>query len=165
MRGKLFLAAGMATVAIAGAGAVTQASPPEGVTPTVLARGTYDAFKLKSLQKGVIDFRSRAKRPVDLVVRKHDYLPGSHTGWHTHPGPVFITVTQGELAYYEYRDRKCRRHIVRATDPRPTIVDDGGGHLVRNESGQPAQDVSVIVAPPKGVFRGELEAPGPHCDF
>ena len=36
---------------------------------------------------------------------------------------------------------------------------------MRNESGQPAQDVSVIVAPVGGVFRGELNAPGPFCDF
>jgi hypothetical protein len=45
------------------------------------------------------------------------------------------------------------------------FVDNGRGHIVRNESGLPAQDVSVIIAPVGGAFRGELAAPGPHCGF
>jgi hypothetical protein len=45
------------------------------------------------------------------------------------------------------------------------FVDNGRGHIVRNESGQLAQDVSVIIAPVGGVFRGELDAPGPFCNF
>jgi hypothetical protein len=42
---------------------------------------------------------------------------------------------------------------------------DGRGHIVRNESGAPATDVSVILAPETQSFRGELDAPGPHCAF
>jgi hypothetical protein len=45
------------------------------------------------------------------------------------------------------------------------FVDTGDGHIVRNESGQPAQDVSVIFAPVGGAFRTELAAPGPFCSF
>ena len=45
------------------------------------------------------------------------------------------------------------------------IVDDGRGHMVRNESGQAAQDVSVIIAPVGLAFRGELDAPSPYCGF
>jgi hypothetical protein len=37
--------------------------------------------------------------------------------------------------------------------------------MVRNESGQPAQDVSVIIAPAGGALRGELDAPNPYCGF
>jgi len=44
-------------------------------------------------------------------------------------------------------------------------VDTGRGHIGRNETGQPAQDVSVIIAPVGGSFRGELDAPGPSCRF
>jgi hypothetical protein len=148
------LAATVATVALA--------SPPVGVTPTLLARGTYDAFKVKSDPDGAIEFEAEAKPAIDIVVRRHDYLPGSTTGWHSHPGPVFITVTQGELTYYEYDDPSCTPHVVSAGHG---FVDSGRGHIVRNESGQPAQDVSVITAPVGGTFRSELAAPGPFCDF
>lgn len=155
--------AAVAVVALTAFGAVTLASPPSGVTPTLLARGTYDAFhKVKSDRKGPVEFEAKAKAPMDVVVRRHDYAVNSHTGWHSHPGPVFITVTQGALTYYEYDDPTCTPHVVTAGRG---FVDDGRGHIVRNESGAPAQDVSVIVAPVGGAFRSELAAPGPHCRF
>jgi Cupin domain len=186
MKRKLSLLAGMALLALVASVAVTMASPPSGVTPTVLARGTYAGFDVRSSANGsaqagspycqtssgawvvapnetcAAQFAAGAKSPIDIVVRKHDYAIGSSTGWHTHPGPVFITVTQGTLTYYEYDDSNCTPHVVSAGQG---FVDDGRGHIVRNESGQPAQDVSVIVAPVGGAFRGELSAPGPHCGF
>lgn len=161
-RSALLLAAmGVTLAAIV---AVTGASPASNVTPTLLARGTYDAFKVKAHPREPVDLQAHAKSPLDIVVRQHDYAPGGSTGWHSHPGPVFITVTKGELTYYERDDPDCTPHVVRATDKKG-FVDDGHGHIVRNESGEPAQDVSVITAPVGGAFRSELPAPGPHCQF
>lgn len=162
MKRRVFLLAALALLALAAFAAVTMASPPSGVTPTVLARGTYDAFKVKSDRQGPIDFKAKAKGPIDLVVRKHDYLAHSSTGWHGHPGPVFITVTQGQLTFYESDDPTCTPHVVTAGHG---YVDSGRGHIGRNETDQPAQDISVITAPVGGVFRSELPAPNPHCGF
>jgi hypothetical protein len=162
MKRKLSLVAALTLLALAASVGVTMASPPSGVTPTVLARGTYDAFKVKSSPNSPVDFKAKAKSPIDLVVRRHDYAVGSTTGWHTHPGPVFITVTVGQLTYYERDDPTCTGHVVSAGHG---FVDNGRGHIVRNESGQPAQDVSVIIAPVGGAFRGELDAPSPYCGF
>ncbi len=155
-------AATAALLTLAAFAAVTMASPASGVSPTLLARGTYDAFKVRSDPHSVVNFKAKAKSPIDVVVRRHDYAVNSHTGWHSHPGPVFITVTQGQLTYYHYDDRRCTPHVVSAGQG---FVDDGRGHIVRNESGQPAQDISVITAPVGGAFRTELDAPAPHCDF
>src|SRR5258708_36960971 len=47
MKRKLSLLAAMTLLALAVSVGVTMASPPSGVTPTILARGTYDAFKVK----------------------------------------------------------------------------------------------------------------------
>jgi Cupin domain len=162
MKRKVFLVAATAALALVAFVAVTLASPPWGVTPTLLARGTYDAFKVKSAPGSPVEFKAKAKSPIDIVVRKHDYAVGGYTGWHSHPGPVFITVTQGQLTYYEYNDPSCTPHVVTAGHG---FVDNGRGHMVRNESGQPAQDVSVIIAPVGGAFRGELDAPNPYCGF
>jgi len=162
MKRKLSLLAAMTLLTLAVSVGVTMASPPSGVTPTVLARGTYDAFKVRSSPNSPVDFKAKAKSPIDLVVRRHDYAVGSTTGWHTHPGPVFITVTVGQLTYYERDDPTCTGHVVSAGHG---FVDNGRGHIVRNESGQPAQDVSVIIAPVGGAFRGELDAPSPYCGF
>ena len=142
---------------------VTMASPAMGVQPTLLARGAYEDFKVKSIKGSPVEFDVKAKSVVDVVVRKHDYAVASHTGWHSHPGPVFITVTEGTLTYYLYDDPTCTPHVVTKGSG---FVDDGRGHMVRNESGQPAQDVSVIIAPPApALFRGELDAPNPNCGF
>jgi quercetin dioxygenase-like cupin family protein len=156
------VAAAMVLLALSALVAVTKASPPSGVTPTVLARGTYDAFKVKSEHRGSIDVKAKTKTPIDIVVRRHDYLPHSSTGWHGHPGPVFITVTQGQLTFYESDDPACTPHVVSAGQG---YVDSGHGHIGRNETDQPAQDVSVITAPVGGAFRSELPAPNPFCGF
>jgi len=162
MKRKLSLLAAMTLLGLAAFVAITKAEPPSGVTPTLLARGTYDAFKVRSDQQGPIDFKAEAKSLIDIIVRQHDYAVGSTTGWHSHPGPVFITVTQGTLTYYEYDDPTCTPHVVTAGQG---FVDTGSGHVVRNESGQPAQDISVITAPVGGTFRTNLAAPNPYCGF
>ena len=43
----VIIAAGLALVTGAALVAVAMGSPPSGVTPTVLARGTYGAFKVR----------------------------------------------------------------------------------------------------------------------
>jgi hypothetical protein len=163
-RASLASAVGAAVLlAFAAFVAAIKASPPSGVTPTILARGTFDKFEVKSNNHGPIDeFKAQSESPIDLVVRRHDYAPGSSTGWHAHPGPVFITVTQGQLTFYEADDRTCTPHVVTAGHG---YVDSGRGHIGRNETDLPAQDVSVIVAPVGGVFRSELPAPNPNCGF
>lgn len=140
---------------------IASASPPVGVTPTLIGRGTYQPFDVKAEDRRV-GFKAKAKHPVDMVVRTHDYAPGSSTGWHTHPGPVFITVTDGQVTFYEVDDPTCTPVVVSAGQG---YVDTGHGHMGRNETGAPAKDVTVILAPVGLPFRGELPAPGPYCGF
>ena len=144
------------------AAVVVWASPPVGVTPTLLGRGTYEPFKVKSEPQSLVDVEVKAKSHVDVVVRTHDYAVGGSTGWHMHPGPVFITVLEGEVTFYEADDPACSAHVVRKGEG---YVDTGRGHLGRNESGQPAKDITVILAPVNLPFREELPAPSPNCGF
>jgi hypothetical protein len=153
----LLMTTGVAT------GLMSSASPPVGVTPTLIGRGTYEPFTVSADKHAYpIDLRARAKEPVDIVVRTHDYAVDSTTGWHAHPGPVFITVLQGQVTFYEYDDPTCTPRVVSAGQG---YVDTGRGHIGRNESGQPAKDVTVIFAPVGQPFRSELAAPGPYCGF
>jgi len=163
MRPNRFLAAAAiaAGAMLTAAVPITMASPPSGVMPTLLARGTYDSFKVMSAQ-GPAMFKAEAKQSIDVVVRRHDYVAGGSTGWHSHPYPVFVTVISGQVTFYEYDDPTCTPTVVSAGEG---YVDSGHGHIGRNETGQPATDISVIMAPVGGAFRGELDAPGPFCDF
>jgi Cupin domain len=155
-------AAAAATLLVVSVVAATMASPASGITPTVLSRGTFDAFKVATYPAGAGMFKAEAKDPIDLVVRKHEYAPGASTGWHAHPNPVFITVISGTLTFYKYDDPTCTPIVVTAGHG---YVDDGRGHIGRNESTEPATDISVILAPVGGAFRTELPAPGPYCTF
>jgi hypothetical protein len=136
------------------------ASPAVGVTPTLIGRATYEPFKVEA--DSLVEVEVKAKSHLDVVVRTHDYAAGGSTGWHTHPGPVFISVVQGQVTFYEADDPTCTPHVVSAGQG---YVDTGRGHLGRNETGQPARDVTVILAPVNLPFRGELAAPNPYCGF
>ena len=151
----------VATALLAGAVTITLGSMASGVTPTLLARGTYPEFKVAS-HHGPDMFKAEAKAPIDVVVRRHDYVSGGSTGWHAHPYPVLITVISGQLTFYEYDDPTCTGTVVSAGHG---YVDSGHGHIGRNETGLPATDISVIMAPVGGAFRTELDEPGPFCDF
>lgn len=161
-RRSVVLAAVGAVTLVATIATMTIASSPSGVTPTLLARGSYDSFKVMSHPEANGLFKAEAKGPIDVVVRRHDYAVGGSTGWHAHPYPVFITVISGEVTFYEYDDPTCTPTVVSAGEG---YVDSGHGHLGRNLSGQPAVDISVIMAPVGAPFRAELDAPGPYCGF
>ena len=80
MRLKLaLLAAAAALLALVTSVAITMASPPVGVTPTLLARGTYDEFSVRSAPRSPVDFKAKAKSPVDYVLRNHAYAVGGYT--------------------------------------------------------------------------------------
>jgi len=158
---SLAAAAFAASALLAVAVTMALASTPSGVTPTLLARGTYDEFKVIG-QQGPGMFKAEAKGAIDVVVRRHEYLAGGYTGWHAHPYPVLITVISGTLTFYEYDDPSCTPVVVSAGQG---YVDSGHGHIGRNETAQSATDISVIMAPVGAPFRTELDAPGPFCNF
>ncbi|MEA2168120.1 MAG: hypothetical protein QOF76_1420 [Solirubrobacteraceae bacterium] len=159
---RLSLLIGVAVAAAVSLTALTHAEPAVNVTATILHRAAFGPFKVKTRPSSPLDLEMKAKTPVEFVVRKHDYAVGGHTGWHRHPGPVFIKVTEGELTAYEYDDPTCTGHVYKAGD---TFVDNGeDGHILRNESGAPAQDISIIMAAPGGAFRENLP-PRTDCGF
>ena len=149
---------------------MTWAGPAQGVTPTLIGRATYGRFKVKTVapeSEGEanspigLDFMAQAKPGMDMVVRTFDYLPGSTTGWHTHPGPVFINVISGTVTFYELDDPTCTPKVVMAGQG---YVDTGHGHIGRNESGLPAKDVTIsIVSVGETQLRQNIQ--GKYCFF
>jgi hypothetical protein len=89
---RLLTASALEVIPLAAMAAMTFASPAKDVQPAPIARSTFEAFNVRSDPHGPVDFRAHASRPMDVFVRQHDYKPGGFTGWHTHPGPVFLQV-------------------------------------------------------------------------
>jgi hypothetical protein len=145
-----------------GVAGTVNADPPTGVTPTLIGRGSYSPFSVKAEDAASVNFSAQSTRPIDIVVRTHDYAPGSSTGWHSHPGPVFITVLEGTVTFYEMDDPNCTPKVVTKGQG---YLDTGRGHIGRNESAAPAKDVTVVIARVALPFRGELAPAAGKCKF
>lgn len=66
-----------------------------------------------------------------VVVAKVTWRPGGTSGWHTHPGPVIVTIVEGELELINERD--C---IARSYTASEAFIDPGQGniHIANNPS-------------------------------
>src|SRR5262245_9240420 len=72
------------------------ATPGVGVVGPVQARGTIGPTDGPNL---VVNSKSgvhlKALGNTDLVTQHLTIAPGGNTGWHSHPGPVLVTVKAG----------------------------------------------------------------------
>lgn len=140
----------------------TWATPATGVTRTLIGRGTYDRFMVNTdVNQAPFQYIAKAQPGIDLEVDTHQYSPLGSTGWHKHPGPVYITVTSGQLTFYEYDDPTCSPKVYNAGEG---FVDYGGEHIgINRDLSNPASDVTVAITYVGGPFRTELPAGNPHC--
>lgn len=133
-----------------------------GTASTLLGRGNFGgAFKVVR-ETGNWEAEIEVKPGLDLAVQTIVFQPGGHSGWHRHPGPVFILVATGTMTFYESDDPDCKP-IVRSTGQ--GYLDTGEhAHIARNETPQPAQNVVTYFAPPAAALRIDAPDPG-HCRF
>jgi hypothetical protein len=150
----------------------TPATTP-GFSGTTLAKATYGPI-FSHLHTVPPAWREliRTKGSSDLYVQQNTWDPAAcdnkcvpSTGWHTHPGPSFVIVTEGSITAYD-DDGGCRPHVYTAKTPDNAFVDPGGGHvhILRDESGAVARTVAVQLIP-AGAERRQ-DAPQPrHCSI
>ena len=156
-----------------------RATPAIGVHRTLIGRGTYNRFMVNTDQNRTLNPSDPTVKPfqyiakaqavdktapaIDVEVDTHDYDPLGSTGWHKHPGPVYITVTSGQLTFYEFDDPTCSPHVYSRGQG---FVDYGSGHIgINQDPNNPASDVTVAITSVGGVFRTELMDGNPNCSF
>jgi quercetin dioxygenase-like cupin family protein len=91
------------------------------------------------------------------VVARFTVQPGAQFPWHTHPGPVIVNVTQGELVYVRADDCSQRPYPAGTA-----FVDPGHGHVhsAFNPTGQPTVFVATFYeAPAEGPLLIPAQAP------
>jgi len=147
---------GLALVAILG---VAQATPPVGQSTEMLARGTT-ADELLLVARGTIPnqkanpWRGTYKAPWDVIALRVTLPPGGSTGWHRHPGPGFMVVTQGAVAVYANDCTKTAYTKGQAYVEVPGLV-----NLVRNDGSEPAVFVGSFVVPTTASLRLDVTTP------
>lgn len=105
-----------------------------------------------------IDFKSRPA--FDVAVQKIVFPVGASSGWHTHPGPVFIQVVYGTMTFYQADDPTCS----------PIIRTAGQGyldlglhpHIAVNASSDSVVNVVTYFAP-VGATLKMMAATPPQC--
>lgn len=133
---------------------------------TPLARATFSdpgdpVFKVKRIT-GDWHVEVKAKPALDVAVQSIVFPPNSHSGWHGHPGPVFILVKKGEMTFYESHDPTCTP--IRKKEGEGFLDVGDHAHIARNESGVAAENIVTYLAPPGAALRIDKPAPG-NCPF
>ena len=89
----------------------------------VQARGTLEPTTGENL---IVNSKSgvhvKTQGSVDLVTQELVFAPGGHTGWHSHPGPVLVTVKEGSLRLIYADETSCQGTVYEAGD---SFVDRG----------------------------------------
>ena len=135
------------------------ATPGVGAVGTTFARGTLDAG-VKVLNG---DLQLKTRSDIDAVTQSIVIAPGGTTGWHSHPGPVLVTIVAGTMAFYPANDPNCAAIIYETGD---TFVDRGGGnvHTARNEGATDLVLWATYLVPVGAGVRTDASDPG-TCPF
>ena len=143
-----------------------QSTKATGTTSTLLGRATFSDADDQTLNvkrktdDWYVDIKS--KPATDVAVQTVLFQPAGQSGWHSHPGPVFIQVVYGTLAFYESDDPTCTA-IIRTKGQ--GYLDLGEhAHIARNETADTARTVVTYFAPPGADLKIDEPAPG-NCPF
>ena len=119
-------------------------STTPGNTTSVLVGplARFEPFKLQRRDPGNWAIKIEAKDGMSIATQTITFEPGHVSGWHSHPGPVFISVKQGTMSFY---DHNCNRTMRSAGEGFLDVGDDA--HLAVNETSTTAINVVTYFVP------------------
>jgi len=138
------------------------ATSPSGTQSVQIGRATFqptvgDVLQVQRVQPPGWGVVVQARPALDVAVQTITFQPGGNSGWHRHPGPVFISVVSGEMTFYMSDDPDCNAG--------EGYLDVGEhAHIARNESALPATNFVTYFVPPGAALRIDQPDPG-NCPF
>ncbi|HEX5588954.1 MAG TPA: cupin domain-containing protein [Candidatus Limnocylindrales bacterium] len=138
---------------------IAAATPGSAAVGTILGVGTLPA----GVKIHTDDLKLSTRDDVQVVTQTITIAPGGHTGWHSHPGPVFVTITAGTMTFYDADDPSCTPGTYATGD---SFVDPGGGHvhIARNEGAVNLVLYATYLVPVGAAIRTDVADPG-TCQF
>ena len=137
---------------------LARATSSSGTSSTVIGPpANFSAFKVKRKEPNDWGVEIEARQGLEIVTQQIVFPVGSHSGWHSHPGPVFISVKEGTMTFYE---EDCSSKVLTAGEG---FLDVGEhAHLARNESGAPATNIVTYFVPPNTLVSSLRDSSPPQ---
>lgn len=162
-RGRTFSAARVAAAAALAASTLiilpALATPGSGFTGGPVSKGLFESMDVKADKTDKTDkwdLLLKTKDDSDIGVDRLSVAVGGQSGWHTHAGATFVTITSGEVVWVD--GVACSSTTYRAGEG--FVEPANHVHLVRNASGAPAEFIAVQIRPKDTP--GRIDAPKPN---
>ncbi len=100
---------------------------------------------------------------TDVITQVATLAPGGYTGWHNHPGPQILSVTEGTATIYHGQDPSCSGIVLGTGE---SHIDDGT--IVRNMRNEGNVNLTVYATylVPHGSATSRIDQPAPgNCPF
>lgn len=130
-------------------------------TRTEVATGVLGAVDAKADKAGKWDLLLKTKADSTIGVDRLSVASGGHSGWHTHAGITLVTVTTGEVQWYDGANPLCTATTYRVGD---SFVEPANHvHLVRNTTAATAEFIAVQIRPRDSAGRIDTPAKPTNC--
>lgn len=144
------------------------ATPGSGFAPAPIVNGHFGTLNENTSgdKTGKWGLHLKTLDDTDIGVDRLTVAAGGFSGWHAHPSPVFVTVTQGSIIWHDGSNPLCTPNTYNVGD---SFIEDAYRiHNVQNASNSATAEFIAVVIKPAGfvgpAFR--LDRPQPtNCDF
>lgn len=139
------------------------ATTGSGFAPAPIVNGHFGTLHVNtpSNKTGKWGLNLKTLAPTDIGADRLTVQANGYSGWHAHPAPVFVTVTQGSIIWYDGSDPSCPPHHY--SQGQSFIEGAYRIHNVRNASATDVAEFVAIVIKPEGfvgpAFRLDRDEP------
>lgn len=135
------------------------ATPNQGVSVELLVNGHFGEIDVNAARKtGKWDMMLKTKADSDIGSDSITIAGGGFTGWHSHPAPVFVTVVQGGIVWYNGSAGLCPAQTYSAGQ---SFIEDA--YVIHNavnaSQSQTAKFIAVRINPTGVPFRIDQTQP------
>ena len=133
------------------------ATSGSGISVAPVVNGHYGSLDVKADKVDKWDMFLKTKDDSDVGADRLTVQPAGYSGWHSHPAPVFVTVTQGEIQWFDGGNPLCTwqtYHVGQSFIEQSFRI-----HNVRNVTGNVAEFVAIHINPTGVGFRNDENKP------
>jgi hypothetical protein len=131
-----------ASTGVVAAAHVVQLDPATVPAGFLVTHNSIDEFNEHALHKWVNQDQG------DISIQHFQVGPNTALPWHSHPGPVIVTVVAGALTYQDAPRGVCRNRTFEAGEG---FTDRGFGYVHRAIAGPEGADFYAVYLQPPGA--------------